>query len=186
MSHPLPLHSCFVPLINIKQKTREVGLKIKKIIIIIVKIFPLPSVLTQHWLAHALQHGDLGRIIDPLLLLLLHPVTARVSIHYLYSLFDSKIVRKMSNAQASERKTSNDVKVHPKTEIGIATSDKQKNEKIKRKPGFTSENTRESDDSKTASPSGPSETEHSTDTDGDGAEADDENEESEPKKGAIY
>ena len=39
-------------------------------------------VLTQHWIAHALQHGDLGRIIDPLLLLLLHPATARVSVHY--------------------------------------------------------------------------------------------------------
>ena len=148
--------------------------------------FSLPSVLTQHWLAHALQHGDLGRIIDPLLLLLLHPVTARVSIHYLYSVFDFKITRKFSNAQGSERKTSNDVKVHPKTEIGTTTSGKQKNEMVKRKPGFTSANTRESDDSKTTSPSGPSEAEHSTDTDGDGAEADDENEENEPKKGAVY
>lgn len=92
----------------------------------------------------------------------------------------------MSNAQGSERKTSNDVKVHPKTEIGTATSGKQKNEMVKRKLGFTSGNTRVSDDSKTASPSGPSEAEHSTDTDGDGAEADDENEENEPKKGAVY
>ena len=92
----------------------------------------------------------------------------------------------MSNVQASERKTSNDVKVYQKTEIGTATLAKQKNEKIKRKPVFTLGNTRESDDSKTASPSGPSEAEHSTDTDGDGAEADDENEENEPKKGAIY
>lgn len=93
----------------------------------------------------------------------------------------------MSNAQGSDRKTSSDVKVYPKTVIGsTATSPKQQNEKVKRKPGFTSENTRESDESKTASPSGPSETEHSTDTDGDGAEADDENEENEPKKGVIY
>jgi len=93
----------------------------------------------------------------------------------------------MSIAQGSDRKTSSDVKVYPKTVIGTtATSAKQKNEKVKRKPGFTSENTRESDESKTASPSGPSETEHSTDTDGDGAEADDENEENEPKKGVVY
>lgn len=95
----------------------------------------------------------------------------------------------MSNAQGSDRKISSDVKVYPKTVIGTtATSAKQKDEKAKRKPGFTSENTRESDESKTASPSGPSETEHSTDTDGDGAgaEADDENEENEPKKGVIY
>lgn len=96
------------------------------------------------------------------------------------------MARKMSSAQGSEKKTSNDVKVYPTKEIGTGTSAKQKNERVKRKPGFTSENTRESDDSKTTSPSGPSETEHSTDTDGDGAEADDENEENEPKKGAIY
>lgn len=138
-------------------------------------------VLTQHWLAHALQHGDLGRIIDPLLLLLLHPITARVSIHYLYSLLDSKIATKVSEA---EKKTTNDVKVYPTKEIGTATAAKQPNERNKRKPSVTSAKTRESDDSKTASPSGPSEAEHSTDTDGDGAEADDENEENEPKKGA--
>lgn len=96
------------------------------------------------------------------------------------------MARKMSNARGSERKTFNDVKVYPKTEIGAATLGKQKNEKVNRKSGFTSESTRESGDSKTTSPSGPSEVEHSTDTDGDGAEADDENEDNEPKKGAIY
>lgn len=140
-------------------------------------------VLTQHWLAHALQHGDLGRIIDPLLLLLLHPITARVSIHYLYSLLDSKIATKVSNLQEAEKKTTNDVKVYPTKEIGTATAAKQPNERNKRKPSVTSAKPRESDDSKTASSSGPSEAEHSTDTDGDGAEADDENEENEPEKG---
>lgn len=89
---------------------------------------------------------------------------------------------KMSNAQGAEKKTSNDIKVHPTKENGNATSAKQHNERVKRKLGFPSANTRESDDSKTASPS---EAEHSTDTDGDGADADDENEENEPKKGAI-
>lgn len=90
---------------------------------------------------------------------------------------------KMSNAQEAEKKTSNNVKVYPTKEIGTATSPKQHNERAKRKPSVTSAKTRESDDSKTTSPSGPSEAEHSTDTDGDGAEADDENEENEPKKG---
>ena len=38
--------------------------------------------MAQYWISHALQHGDLGRVLDPLLLLLLHPATTRVAIHY--------------------------------------------------------------------------------------------------------
>ena len=90
---------------------------------------------------------------------------------------------KMSNVQEAEKKTYNDVKAYPTKEIETA---KQNNERVKRKSSVTSAKTRESDDSKTTSPSGPSEAEHSTDTDGDGAEADDENEENEPKKGASF
>ena len=33
------------------------------------------------WVSHSLEQGDIGRILEPLLLLLLHPSTARVS-HY--------------------------------------------------------------------------------------------------------
>lgn len=142
---------------------------------------PEIRVLTQHWLAHALQHGDLGRIIDPLLLLLLHPVTARVSIHYLYALVDTKIFTKLSTAQGTD-KMSNDVKVYSSAkENGNSMAGRQRNKAVKRKTEYSSRDTRESDGSKTASPSGPSEVEHSTDTDG--AEADDENEENEPKIG---
>ena len=150
------------------------------------EISSLSRVLTQHWLAHALQHGDLGRIIDPLLLLLLHPITARVSIHYLYQLFDSKMAIKLSNSKGNEKKTSNNIKVYSAKENGNVTSSKLHNERVKRKPELTSANTRESDESKTTSPSGPSEAEHSTDTDGDGADADDENEENDPRKGKMY
>ena len=144
---------------------------------------PLPRVLTQHWLAHALQHGDLGRIIDPLLLLLLHPITARVSIHHLYALFDTKISSKMASAQEAERKSSNDSKVNSTKENGTAAAVKQFNKAVKRRTEYPPANGRDSDDSKTTTPSGPSEAEHSTDTDG--AEADDENEENEPKKGSL-
>ena len=143
-------------------------------------------VLTQHWLAHALQHGDLGRIIDPLLLLLLHPITARVSIHYLSQLFDSKMANKLSDTDGNETKTFNNVKGHSIKEIGNKTSPKPQNNREKQKPKLTSANTRELDESKTTSPSGPSEAEHSTDTDGDGADADDENEENDPTKGKFY
>ena len=39
-------------------------------------------IVAQYWISHALQHGDLGRVLDPLLLLLLHPATTREAIHY--------------------------------------------------------------------------------------------------------
>ena len=35
--------------------------------------------LTKMWVSHSLEQGDIGRILEPLLLLLLHPSTARVS-----------------------------------------------------------------------------------------------------------
>ena len=114
--------------------------------------------------------------------MLLHPITARVSIHYLYALFDSKLSPKLSSGQGAETKSSNDIKNSAQRENGAGTTVKQHNKAVKR----WSANARESDDSKTTSPSGPSEAEHSTDTDGDGAEADDENEENEPKKGNAY
>ena len=34
------------------------------------------------WVSHSLEQGDIGRILEPLLLLLLHPSTARVSHFY--------------------------------------------------------------------------------------------------------
>ena len=33
--------------------------------------------LTQTWLTHAIQRGDIARIMEPMLLVLLHPDTAR-------------------------------------------------------------------------------------------------------------
>lgn len=139
---------------------------------------PEIRVITQHWLAHALQHGDLGRIIDPLLLLLLHPITARVSIHYLYTLFNSK----MSHFAGAEKKSLDDVKISTLRGNGSVVALKQYNNALKGKADYFSVNARESDGSgKTTSPTRLSEAEHSTDTDG--AEADDENEENDPSKG---
>ena len=34
------------------------------------------------WVSHSLEQGDIGRILEPLLLLLLHPSTARISRFY--------------------------------------------------------------------------------------------------------
>ena len=90
---------------------------------------------------------------------------------------------KLSGDQGAERKSSNDMKGSSQRENGATTTVNQYNKAMKRKAEYSSANARESDDSKTTSPSGPSEAEHSTDTDGDGADADDENEENEPKKG---
>ena len=93
---------------------------------------------------------------------------------------------KLSSGQGAEKRSPNDIKNSSQRENGAATTVKQHSKAVKRKPEYWSANARESDDSKTTSPSGPSEAEHSTDTDGDGAEADDENEENEPKKGNKY
>ena len=38
--------------------------------------------LTKMWVSHSLEQGDIGRILEPLLLLLLHPSTARISRFY--------------------------------------------------------------------------------------------------------
>ncbi|XP_013774408.1 protein dopey-1-like isoform X2 [Limulus polyphemus] len=38
--------------------------------------------VAQGWLNHALQRGDIARILEPILLILLHPDTARVSIQH--------------------------------------------------------------------------------------------------------
>lgn len=89
----------------------------------------------------------------------------------------------LSDTKRKETKTFNNVKVHSVKEIENNTSPKPSNDRVKQKPKVTSANNRESDESKTTSPSGPSEAEHSTDTDGDGADADDENEENDPTKG---
>lgn len=136
-----------------------------------------PRVITQHWLAHALQHGDLGRILDPILLLLLHPITARVSIHYLYTLLDSKV----STTPEADEKSVNGAQIPVLKEIGSVATVKY-NKALKRKADYFSVNLRASSDSRRAtSPTLISETEQSTDTDG--AEADDENEENDPRKG---
>jgi len=89
----------------------------------------------------------------------------------------------MASAQEAERKSSNDSKVNSTKENGTAAAVKQFNKAVKRRTEYPPANGRDSDDSKTTTPSGPSEAEHSTDTDG--AEADDENEENEPKKGSL-
>lgn len=143
----------------------------------------LSRVLTQHWLAHALQHEDLGRIVDPLLLLLLHPITARVSIHYLYALLGTKMSTKPAATQGTETPANNVKNI--KKENGVTAAGRQNNKIVIRKPEHSSGNSRGSDGSKSASPSRPNKAEHSTDTDGDGAEADDENEENEPKKDGV-
>lgn len=135
-------------------------------------------VITQHWLAHALQHGDLGRILDPILLLLLHPITARVSIHYLYTLLDSKV----STTPEPDGKSLNSAQIPVLKEIGSVATVKPYNKALKRKADYFLINLRASGDSRRAtSPTLISETEQSTDTDG--AEADDENEENDPRKG---
>jgi len=36
--------------------------------------------LSQSWLVHAMAKGDIGRLMEPLLLTLLDPTTARVSV----------------------------------------------------------------------------------------------------------
>jgi len=137
-----------------------------------------PRVITQHWLGHALQHGDLGRILDPILLLLLHPITARVSIHYLYTLLDSKV----STTPGPDEKSLNGAQIPFLKEIGSVATVKQYSKVLRRKADYFSINLRASGDSRqAASPTLISETEQSTDTDG--AEADDENEENDPRKG---
>ena len=35
------------------------------------------KMLATNWLTHVIQHGDISRVIEPLLLMLLHPDTAR-------------------------------------------------------------------------------------------------------------
>ena len=37
---------------------------------------PVKSLATN-WLTHVIQHGDISRVMEPLLLMLLHPDTAR-------------------------------------------------------------------------------------------------------------
>lgn len=53
----------------------------------------LSSSLTQTWLLHAVQRGDLMRILEPLLLILLHPDTARLEERLVLSLtFEFKVL----------------------------------------------------------------------------------------------
>ncbi|ELU14591.1 hypothetical protein CAPTEDRAFT_134195 [Capitella teleta] len=48
--------------------------------------------LTQTWLTHSVQRGDIARILEPILLILLHPDTARISIQHV-SIHQPKRVR---------------------------------------------------------------------------------------------
>ena len=84
--------------------------------------FSITRVLTQHWIAHALQQGDLGRIIDPLLLLLLHPATARVSIHYACSTRNK--ARATSKVKCGES-VSADCREHPEKRLVDAKEAKE-------------------------------------------------------------
>ncbi|XP_022089796.1 protein dopey-1-like isoform X2 [Acanthaster planci] len=41
--------------------------------------------VTQTWLVHAIDRGDIARLLEPILLVLLHPATARVSVQFLHT-----------------------------------------------------------------------------------------------------
>ena len=53
------------------------------------KIFQEPSIFhvffskcSEQWLQHAIHCGDIGRIIEPLLITMLNPASRRVSVHF--------------------------------------------------------------------------------------------------------
>ncbi|XP_038049265.1 protein dopey-1-like isoform X2 [Patiria miniata] len=46
--------------------------------------------VTQTWLVHAIDRGDIARLLEPILLVLLHPATARVSVQFLHTKPDQK------------------------------------------------------------------------------------------------
>ena len=48
--------------------------------------------VTQTWLVHAIDRGDIARLLEPILLVLLHPATARVSVQFLHTKPDQKAV----------------------------------------------------------------------------------------------
>jgi len=74
--------------------------------------------LTETWLVHSMTRGDLARILEPLLLTLLDPSTARVSVlHCKIDLCDT-IETKSSNNEDDERASS---RVH-KVPITLSTS----------------------------------------------------------------
>ena len=41
--------------------------------------------VTRTWLVHAIDRGDIARLLEPILLVLLHPATARVSVQFLHT-----------------------------------------------------------------------------------------------------
>ena len=54
--------------------------------------------VTQTWLVHAIDRGDIARLLEPILLVLLHPATARVSVQFLHT----KPAQKASGDSAEE------------------------------------------------------------------------------------
>ena len=50
--------------------------------------FSLFSKCAEQWLQHAMHCGDIGRIIEPLLITMLNPTSRRISIHFA-SLWDA-------------------------------------------------------------------------------------------------
>lgn len=57
---------------------------IKTSVYVIKMIFKSSSVrkFSQEWLKQAIHYGDIGKILEPLLLTMLNPTSQRISIHY--------------------------------------------------------------------------------------------------------
>ncbi|XP_074662898.1 protein DOP1A-like [Tubulanus polymorphus] len=53
--------------------------------------------LTHSWMTHAIQRGDIARILEPILLMLLNPDTARISIQHVNVLDQRKVCLKDDN-----------------------------------------------------------------------------------------
>ena len=58
--------------------------------------------VTQTWLVHAINRGDIARILEPILLVLLHPATARVSVQFLQTRTQQEREKKELAAKADE------------------------------------------------------------------------------------
>lgn len=59
----------------------------------------------QEWLKHAIHYGDIGRLLEPLLLIMLNPSSRRISVHYA-SLWKSE-----TQSTSAKRKIDNNFKM---------------------------------------------------------------------------
>ncbi|GIY77553.1 hypothetical protein CEXT_198061 [Caerostris extrusa] len=65
-----------------------------------------PKAISQAWLNHSLQRGDVARFLEPILLILLHPDSARVSVQHV-SVHSKRVVsvdKDLSNPEDTEAK----------------------------------------------------------------------------------